>query len=236
MTTGLKFELDKLVRELAVIGDLAKPFLTASGARELDQSMWRLRALPRDDPAANWEVSVPVETRPSCGDFAADGKGELTVTAHLTTTWDLLRSDQKTVEIRDNVSTVVSFRAGSDENECEIARFTMDIAAVKTAPGCGLHMQVKNHPEWFPADLDVPRFPMFVPTFGSVLEFVLGELFQHEWTKHVAGHKSNNGWRELQQELWLNWLSWQQAVVRQSAVSPWLDIKAARCAALGPHA
>jgi hypothetical protein len=140
------------------------------------------------------------------------------------------------VEVWDNVSTAVSFRTGRGANERERARFTMDIAAAATAPGCGLHMQIKNHPEWFPQDLDVPRFPMYVPTFGSVLEFVLGELFQDEWMKRVAGHKFNHGWRELQQQLWVNWLEWQRAVVMRSTVSPWLDIKAARCAELGPHA
>ncbi|MDQ3673987.1 MAG: hypothetical protein M3365_06405, partial [Gemmatimonadota bacterium] len=117
----------------------------------------------------------------------------------------------------------------------EIARWTMDIAAVGSAPGCGLHAQVQEHPTWFPAGFDVPRLPLFIPTLGAVLEFVLGELFQHQWTRHVSGHASAKNWRELQRRAWERWLGWQQETVAASTVSPWLDVKARGCGGLDEH-
>ena len=231
MTTGLIFELEKLEKELDLLHQIAAPLLTPAGYRSLVAARWQLRGLARDNPRAVWRISEPVSTVFSSGEYMSDGRGEHTLRGHLTTTWDLTRHGRM-VEVRDNVSTVVAWESDGRT----VASYRMDISAVPGAPGCGLHTQIHNHPEWFPADLDVPRFPTFIPTVGGVLEFVLSELFQTRWTRLLAGHRLANSWRDLQQELWLNYLDWQRQIVGRSAVSPWTDLKANLCRDLTPHA
>jgi hypothetical protein len=224
----LRFELEALTNELDLIGRLANDFLEPASARGLQEARWRLHNFPYNDPSACWEIETPLQTIQSDGGYRVSGRGSHTVRAEITTLWEITRDERYTVCIRDNVSTSVAFTTGDGE----IARFTMDIAAIPSAPGCGLHAQVKESPHWFPSDLDVPRLPVFIPTLGSVLEFVLGELFQQQWTEHVSGHLNSNSWRELQARLWKAWLDWQQQTVREATVSPWLDLKARRCQAL----
>jgi hypothetical protein len=224
----VRFEINTLARELSLIRQMASEFLDAEGAQALYTAEWALRGLPRNDPTASWVIETPVTTRRSCGEYAQDGQGEFTVIAKVTSVWEVTRLDQHALVVRDNVSTCVSI----ETTERELARWTMDMAAISGAPGCGLHAQVKHHPNWYPEGFDVPRVPVFIPTVGAVLEFVLGELFQREWAQNVSAHKLGASWRELQQRMWGRWLSWQHDIVRASAVSPWLDIKAAGCAGL----
>jgi hypothetical protein len=220
-----------LTQELSLIHDLANPFLEPESSYRLEAARWRLKMLPRDSQTTRWEIDTPLRTRRSTGEYAQDQQGEYTVQANITTVWDVTRLGATELLVRDNVSTAI----GITNNDGEIARWTMDMAAVAGAPGCGLHAQVKDHPEWFPKGFDVPRLPVFIPTLGAVLEYVLGELFQRTWAEHVAGHKLASSWRELQRRVWERWLAWQQAIVHASAVSPWLDIKAIGCASLNEH-
>jgi len=222
------FEIEALRRELSLIRSIAGDFLSAEGSRSLEQAAWALHVLPHGDPSASWVIDTPIATRRSCGEYAQDGQGEFTVVGKVTSLWEVTRLDQRKLVVRDNVSTIVSI----ETTDGEIARWTMDMAVVTAAPGCGLHTQVQHHPEWFPEGFDVPRIPMFVPTVGAVLEFLLGELFQREWTERVAGHKLTASWRQLQQGMWRRWLEWQTEIVRTTSISPWLDIKSAGCIGL----
>ncbi|MGN6373001.1 MAG: hypothetical protein ACTHM1_08405 [Solirubrobacteraceae bacterium] len=207
---------------------LAEPFLERESVRELVQARWRLHSLPYPSVGRSWSIEGPLRTIRSPGEYATDGRGEHTVRANIRTLWEIDRPDSTTVSVRDNVSTSVSITT----EHSEIARFTMDIAAIGSAPGCGLHAQIKHSTDWFPPGLDVPRLPVFIPTLGAVLEFVLGELFQRRWSSHVAGHVASHNWRALQLQAWRRWLEWQREIIEGASVSPWLDIKARLCAAL----
>lgn len=233
----MHFEHEALVTELQLIRALAEPFLEPESFWDLQQAISRLRGLPVGDTSASWSIDEPIFTIPSRGEYARGGRGELVVRANVSTLWEITRIDRKTVAVRDNVSTSVLITTEDEETDVstEIARWTMDIAAVESAPGCGLHAQVKESEAWFPKALDVPRLPVFIPTLGAVLEFVLGELFQDTWPKHVSGHTSAHSWRALQTRSWNRWLSWQQQIVGAGSVSPWLDLKAHRCAKLNDH-
>jgi hypothetical protein len=232
----VQFELEALVTELELIGRLAEPFLESESFWELHRARSRLRGLPIGDPRSSWSVEAPLRTIPSRGAYAQDGRGQYTVRANVRTLWEVSRPNRRIVTVRDNVSTSVSITTeGGEADPREIARWTMDIAAVDAAPGCGLHAQVKESEKWFPSGFDVPRLPVFIPTVGAVLEFVLGELFQVAWTKRVSSHAAARSWRALQREAWERWLNWQQEIIRTGTVSPWLDIKARRCAELDNH-
>jgi hypothetical protein len=224
----MRFALDALTHELDLIEQLCLPFLERESAHELTQARWRLHGLEYPSTGRSWSIDKPLRTIRSPGAYATDGQGEHTIRANVTTLWEIDRPDRNMVTVRDNVSTSIAITTEAGE----IARWTMDIAAVESAPGCGLHAQVKHGSAWFPDGLDVPRIPVFIPTLGAVLEYVLGELFQQEWTSHVAGHPSASSWRGLQLATWRRWLDWQRKIIDNATVSPWLDVKANRCSAL----
>ncbi len=169
---------------------MAEPFLEDDSSWELNGARARLQALRVGEPC-RWAIDTPLLTRPSHGSYAQDDRGEYTVRASVRTHWDITRVDREFVRIHDNVSTSVAISTEPTQatDAKEIARWTMDIAAAESAPGCGMHAQVKDSqhsPDWFPKGLDVPRLPVFIPTLGAVLEFVLGELFQTEWPQRVG--------------------------------------------------
>lgn len=232
----MRFELDALVEELVLIRAMAEPFLEAGSFWELNQARARLQAVPVGGPRT-WSIDTPLRTIPSLGKYSQHDLGQYTVRAGIRTLWEITRTDNTYVHVRDNVSTsvAISTERTTADPEREIARWTMDIAAVDSAPGCGLHAQVKESPHWFPSGLDVPRLPLFIPTLGAVLEYVLGELFQAEWPQRVSTHTSGQSWRALQRAAWERWLNWQKNIVGGSVISPWLDIKARRCDQLDDH-
>jgi len=232
----VQFELDALTNELKLIRLLAEPFMEAKSIQELDVAYWQLRQLPQDNDKSSWSIDTPLRTIRSPGTYAQDGQGGFTVRANIVTLWEITRTGRNVVMVRDNISTSVAITTeDTSAVETVIARWTMDIAAVASAPGCGLHFQVKESDRWFPKGFDVPRVPVFIPTLGAVLEFVLGELFQAEWTMRVRSHASASNWRATQRRAWDRWLSWQQEIVRSGTVSPWLDVKARGCAELDKY-
>ena len=60
----------------------------------------------------------------------------------------------------------------------------------------------------------------------ACLEFVLGELFQRDWVKHVdrAGILSNL-WRSIQQQHLSSYLNWQLQQVERTEGSPLMHLK-----------
>jgi hypothetical protein len=221
----MDFDATTLVDELGLIREIAKAFLEPESLRILHNAQASLRGLSRSKTGSRWAIDDPIRTRVSHGSYATDGRGQHAVSAEIRTVWHLQRSGRGRVSVSDNVSSTISILADGNR----IAEWHMDIAAMSSDPGCGLHAQVHEHDTWFPSGLDIPRIPTFIPTVGAVVEFVLGELFQKDWSQHVAGHRSNSNWRSVQLQHWTALLDWQRSVLGAGRVSPWLDLKSARC-------
>jgi hypothetical protein len=63
----------------------------------------------------------------------------------------------------------------------------------------------------------------------SVVEYVVGELFQEQWLKHIAGRGADlNRWVPIQQRRLGAVLGWQLDVVKKAAGSPWGTLKKAK--------
>ena len=100
------------------------------------------------------------------------------------------------------------------------------------APGCTFHIQVLGEclDPPFPKSLSVPRFPSILTTFGDVLEFVLGELFQDDWKKHVNQQSRYvESWRPFQKKRFSRIFNWQENLIKESqGGSPWMSLKQAQ--------
>jgi hypothetical protein len=63
----------------------------------------------------------------------------------------------------------------------------------------------------------------------DALEFVLAELFQEEWVKHVAQENDAiRNWAGCQRERLIKLLKWQQDRLEKHSGSPWTSLKAAK--------
>jgi hypothetical protein len=118
---------------------------------------------------------------------------------------------------------------GDGDGHQEIAMWRMEIGD-SNSPGCHFHVQVlgqtTNFP--FPSSLSVPRLPSLIMTPAAAVEFVLGELFQDEWAKHIGRNGPHlNRWSTIQKSRWVNLLNWKLDLVQKST-NPWTSIKAGK--------
>ncbi|MCY3667843.1 MAG: hypothetical protein OXH81_19445 [Gemmatimonadetes bacterium] len=99
------------------------------------------------------------------------------------------------------------------------------------SPGCYVHAQILGDSDDppFPKSVPIPRLPSIFVSPMSVVEFVLGELFQDEWAKATAGNSSEVlFWRALQQKRLQSLFSWYQSELKNSVSSPWMTLKEAK--------
>jgi hypothetical protein len=108
-----------------------------------------------------------------------------------------------------------------------LSRWQVDIGD-ENSPGCHFHIQVQQdsneHP--FSNKFPVPRFPSMLVTPLAVAEFVVSELFQVEWPKHISKPSpALQTWTGLQKGRMKNLLNWQQATFESATTSPWTFYK-----------
>jgi hypothetical protein len=98
-------------------------------------------------------------------------------------------------------------------------------------PGCFFHTEVLGEEATFPfpKSLTVPRLPSMIFSPMGVIEFVLGELFQNDWSNNQRHAKSEAvGLAQIQLKRFKNHLQWQHSVVtRNQRRSPWISLKKA---------
>ena len=120
--------------------------------------------------------------------------------------------------------------------ECELidplGMWRMEVAD-GFSPGCYFHVQIQGEEgrveRPFPHSVPVPRLPCIAFTPMSVLEFVLGELFQDKWAAHTRAMTSSvETWRGIQRDRLERLLVWQQQMIRDNSAPPWTILKTAR--------
>jgi hypothetical protein len=194
----------------------------------------------RLDTTVEWTISQarPLKTILSIGEYEVNPKG-YAVYGTLSSVWEVRRikptkkkDPAKQFQLTGKASTVVKiFRSGTEDRpEAEIAMWRMEIGD-ETSPGCHFHVQVSGPEETvpFPKSLPVPRLPSVVATPPAALEFLIGELFQDRWRKHVnAETYATQRWRSIQRDRLTKLLEWQKGQVDVKDGSPWSALKVAK--------
>ena len=105
------------------------------------------------------------------------------------------------------------------------------IASVTNFPGCFFHTQILGDTTSFPfpKSFTVPRLPSIIFSPMGVVEFVLGELFQQDWSDNKRhAHSEAIGFAKIQLQRFQSLLLWQQKMVtKNERRSPWLSLKKA---------
>lgn len=237
----LRFLLAELVKEVSTLQIIARDYLDGSTTWTLDnfkgqiEHIWE--ALP--DGAKTNLVLQPLATVVSPGHYEPIGRtGGVHIYARISGTWDVQPIGQKSkkekvyqnrsLQFCGIASTRIELYEKGD-NENSIAMWKMELGD-STSPGCYFHVQVLGDGEApFPKAVSVPRLPSIFITPMSIIEFVIGELFQNRWGRAVSEENANIlYWRTLQKERLIRLLNWQSASLENVINTPWMTLKTAK--------
>jgi hypothetical protein len=237
----LQFRFKDMAAEIHAAEKVADKFLAPVSAGvlpALSAHLEIIRVLPTGEPQT-WSIPehLPLCTKTSHGEY--DRRGGRNVFAQISCVWDIEPLGDHNLASRTHrkfalsgiASTKVRIMEGQAEAPCqELAMWRVEIGD-DMSPGCCFHMQVLGQSEDppFPSSVPVPRFPALFLTPMSVLEFVLGELFQETWRKHAAWDTSSmQSWRVIQRLRLGRLLCWKAEQVKHSVGPPWTALKSAK--------
>jgi len=239
----LRFKFADLIRETKALKTIAKRFLDSNSSRALDQLGSDLESIWSADQNRASELklspSLPLRTIPS-GDYETRNRqGGPQIYGVITGIWEVRpRGDnprkpkarlKRELEFCGKASTKIELYDTQNTGQ-PIAMWRMEHGS-EDAPGCYFHVQIlgdRDEPP-FPGTLPIPRFPSIFVTPMGVVEYVLGELFQHKWQKEAAGTSGDLAyWHKLQGDRLISLLKWQQAQLHNLISSPWMTLKAAK--------
>ena len=237
----LTFHFSEFDREILAITDIARQFL-APGAEEilgnLKGSLDRIRR-DRGGNRHQWttQKGLAIRTRSSCGDRDFGGAESRPLSGRVSFTWEIepLYATKTRPATDFRLAGIASTRLAivDEETDGQLARWNMEIGDINS-PGCHFHVQVKEEDSvtssqdtrLFPDWLSIPRLPAYFTTPALALEFLLGELFQGEWHRHISRDTDAvNYWHGIQSERFKRVFEWQQGIVSRSSGSPWTSLK-----------
>lgn len=239
----LEFGFQDLLEEVDALDKIVGPFCDPRSRTVLPQLVTELKSIRDNSAERSWTWGIresnPFYTAVSRGAYQPDDQGADNVFAEITSTWTIHRvpprkKSEKAARfmLTGNASTRVRLHRevppGGDPAELAMWRAEIGDAV---SPGCHFHMQVLGETEEppFPSSLDIPRLPALIVTPAAVVEYVVGELFQDNWLKHLGTQVANlNRWWPIQRRHLSALLAWQLGVVKDATGSPWGTLKKAK--------
>lgn len=235
---SVKFRFSEVREEIRAMSEIADGFIAPGSKLVLDRlaiSLDNIRA-SRGAALENWGIpaDAPLVTVPSEGGYEPGGGGGHVVFAELSSTWEIrcIPALKKSREpdyfaVEGIASTRVRVCTEDSGERRELAMWRMEMGD-ENSPGCHFHVQILGETDDvpFPHSLSIPRLPSIVLTPASVLEFVLGEMFQDEWKQEAARETgAMNRWRPIQTRRLRALFEWYAAKVESSFGSPWTFLK-----------
>lgn len=240
--TRLQFEFQEMANEVDAIAGLAEPFLDDKSRLvlpNLRRSLETYRAQPTVQPT-DWIISSdnPLLTTLSEGQYEVGGGGGLSIYGEITAKWQIQRVPPKKRSQRAELFCLTGIASTRIRLLCpdanggapsQVAMWRMEIGDA-AAPGCHFHVQIlgetANYP--FPSSVPVPRFAGLLLTPAAAVEYVLAELFQDEWPKHMAHSPAHlQRWIPIQRRRFNNLLNWHIETLGRGG-SPWTTLKRAK--------
>ena len=226
-----------LKRELELIRDLGDDFWMSGYAGPIDQLVHALGEISQMGVGKTGNLTIqahdPIRTKLS-STYDGDRKVSTEIRAEITGIWELTVMDQVKKGNEANREAWFSGLASTqatlyDESDVYLGSWKMEMG-IGDSPGSFFHTQIKNNDDPpFPDWLSVPRWPFHVSTPAASLEFVLGELFQHEWVHATSGAvDAPASWRALQLKSFELLAGMHVKALNKPVGSPWMSIKGAK--------
>ena len=237
---GLRFSFTDMLSEIQAMTKIGKDFLAGDTHSILLPKLYEDLQTLRGRPAGSkldWEISRRSPLRTIAGrKYEAQGrKSHHLVYGEVCGKWEIENDIgakpglAKYFKLRNNGQASIKVRVvdcSSQLRHLEIARWNVDVGDA-ASPGCHFHTQICLEPcMWFPKSLSVPRLPALLHTPMDVLEFLISELFQNEWQRHVAAtSREMQVWNVCQKKRLLSLLKWQHRTIANATGSPWTALK-----------
>lgn len=225
----LRFLWAEIQSELRETERLARRFLDREAADRLGTAAEQLEFMRAGQGNGAWGLpsEAPLTTKPSRAYEVQGRRGARQIQASIDSTWGITSEDKRVFRVTGNVSTRI--RLLDAEDRSELGRWRVELGA-EYAPGSFFHTQIRGQkedrePPW-PHSVPVPRLPTPFVTIPAVVVFVLGELFQTEWARHVDDARSRS-LAALQRRHLQHRLRWELDVVGGGGTLPWQALKTA---------
>lgn len=242
--SALEFRFQDVLNEIDALEKIIGSFCSPSHRDVLPQLRTELADVRDTVTDRDWTWGIrnerPFRTTVSRGAYQRDDQGAHNVFAEITSTWTIrrVRPPGKKGQRADrfaltgNASTRIRLyeEAQPGQQPLPLGMWRMEVG-VAHSPGCYFHVQVLGETDDrpFPHSLDVPRLPGVLTTPPSVVEYVVAELFQDQWLKHLATQTADlNRWIPIQRGRLGAVLKWQLGVVKDAQGSPWMALKQAK--------
>lgn len=242
---GLLFSFAEMEQEIENFRRIAERFLERDSFERVIRKWNRdLVTFRSQSPgrSTNWQIweQDPIQTIVSDGRF--DRRAGLKVFARVSGVWQITLPNEKLAPKKGSLrskfllnglaSTRISIWEVSQGNPTEIARWTIELGD-HASPGCHFHTQIPlgdGGGGMFPKALPVPRLPTLHHTLMDGLEFVLGELFQSDWTEQASRATAPQQiWARCQKRRFKNLLNWYLSRIEGAGgVAPWTALKQAK--------
>ena len=222
---GLKFSVAELQRELNFCDSIVKRYLERRSQGRLKSAADDLKLIPTTrNKTQIWQIDKnnPLKTKPSLQSSEISCKG-YSLQGRLSFKWELRKCDQQTVELLGIASTVISIHEIVDAKAKDdyIIKWHVDIVTQKNAPGPAFHTQVDN-----PKNVRVPRLPSILFSPVDCLDFLLGELYQEEWSRYQSSNSRIKSLAKTQQSRMRRLLQEQNSVLGDLGYqSAWITLK-----------
>ena len=248
MNGPLRYKIAELINEVKLMQAMAAGFLAENAITVLERLIQQFETLRYRSHAATIGVDPawPITTRVCNGGYERNNGGDRKdLFGELFFKWELLPVGSAKRKLEADVvgiaSSVARLKIDHLGTKAVIASWRMEFGD-STSPGAFFHAQIPDtlggtapkddstSPQMWPSWLPVPRLPIPAMTPMLALEFLLAEIFQESWPKHlVSGGHSVDGWRALQRQRYVRFFEWQQKNAMVSGQgSPLLAMKAAK--------
>ena len=223
---GFSLFLTELVRETSALSSMATRFLDS----RTTWSLLRLRTELEGIRARQRGCTLRLEdlrTIPSVDYEPGRRRGGEKIYAVISGIWELqplgpARQQNREIGFCGLASTRVELRGSTG---ALIGTWSMELGDANS-PGCFVHAHILNKSV---NAVPIPRLPSLFVTPMSVIEFVLGELFQDRWAM-VVGENNHFAqyWRAQQRRRLKKLFSWFQDQLEATVSSPWVALKEAK--------
>jgi hypothetical protein len=233
---GLLFKYSEMVADVRRARMIAAPFLDSEAERVLSNLETSLRNARNHQGMHRQRIAIadiwPVRTRASTS-YSRDRRESIVGT--LAFAWDIQNADnsqrqQGYFALVGAASTSIMLHRPPEEGGALVARWQMECGDHES-PGCHFHSAVNQYGQdgLFPEWLKVPRLPSVLLWPMDALDFLLGELFQDEWLKHISRKDDERrAWGKGQQDRIEGLLRWQLEVLEDWNTTPWMALKKAK--------
>ncbi len=216
-------DLDLEIRSFITLA--ARDFLEESSLHVLEDYRQQLESLYRGAAKTrfvDWEIALqrPVVTLPTC-DY--DRAASQMVHAEMTGRAKIKRVGNDLVF--DDVATIITIMSHTSHGITSIGSWHFDVGVVN-GPGSFFHAKVEGEFD-FPAEFPVPRLTGLPLIPVAALEYVIGELFQIRWPRHVdADRREVLDWRSVQSRRLFNYFNTLREHVLREERTPMVLLKA----------